>query len=339
MNMNQNKKKLGQFYTTNADYILQNLSIPSNVELIEPFAGNGDLIKWANLDNIEMYDIDPKINNCLKRDTLLNPPIYKNKFIITNPPYLNKNKSKDKTIFDKYNTDDLYKASILSFINGNCVGGILIVPVNFICQNSSKLRNLFFKKYHITKLNIFEETVFDDTSYPICSFEFHIGSYADNVIDTTFYPSNKKINLTLSNELSYSLTTKLFPKIKSKYNIRRLVKNDDTPNNNLYLYAIDGGSKNNRIRLEINKNHLYGSDTDRSFCSIWSDCLIENEEYVVNEFNNRIEKLRNEYDNLFLTNFRNSTKHYSRKRIAFNQAYSLIEQILTKTKINNYDKL
>lgn len=328
MNMSQNKKKLGQFYTTNADYILQNLNIPENLPLIEPFAGNGDLIKWANVDNIEMYDIDPKIENCLKRDTLINPPVYTDKFVITNPPYLNKNKSKNKIIFDRYNTDDLYKASILSFINGNCMGGILIVPVNFICQNSSKLRNLFFKNYHITKLNIFEETVFNDTSYPICSFEFHRGGYDENNIDTIFYPSNKKINLKLSKEFSYSITTKLFPKLKSKYNIRRLVQRDETPNNNLYLYAIDGGSQTNRIRLELNKNHLYGSGTDRSFCSIWSDSLIENEEYVVNEFNNRIENLRKEYDNLFLTNFRNSTKHYSRKRISFNQAYSLIEQIL-----------
>ena len=328
MSTNQNKKKLGQFYTTNADYILQNLNIPPDVELIEPFAGNGDLIKWANLDNIESYDIDPKIDNCFKRDTLLNPPNYINKFIITNPPYLNKNKSSDKTIFDKYKTDDLYKAAILSFINDNCLGGILIVPVNFICQNSSKLRNLFFKKYHITKLNIFEETVFNDTSYPICSFEFKRGSYDENNIDTTFYPSNKKVNLKLSKEFSYSITTKLFPKLKSKYNIRRLVEGDIAPNNNLYLYAIDGGTPTTRIRLDINRNHLYGSGTDRSFCSIWSDSLIENEEYIVSEFNNRIENFRKEYDNLFLTNFRNSTMHYSRKRIAFNQAYSLIEQIL-----------
>ena len=35
----------------------------------------------------------------IKRDTILNPPNYNNKFIITNPPYLARNKSKDKTLF------------------------------------------------------------------------------------------------------------------------------------------------------------------------------------------------------------------------------------------------
>ena len=34
---NETKKKLGQFYTTNYDYILQNMYIPENIEcVIEP---------------------------------------------------------------------------------------------------------------------------------------------------------------------------------------------------------------------------------------------------------------------------------------------------------------
>jgi hypothetical protein len=40
------KQKLGQFYTTNYEYILQNLNIPKNItKIIEPFTGNGDLLK------------------------------------------------------------------------------------------------------------------------------------------------------------------------------------------------------------------------------------------------------------------------------------------------------
>ena len=58
------KQKLGQFYTTNYDYILQNLYIPENIKkIIEPFAGNGDLLNFIkNKDNykIECYDIARK---------------------------------------------------------------------------------------------------------------------------------------------------------------------------------------------------------------------------------------------------------------------------------------
>ena len=95
------KQKLGQFYTTNYKYILQNLSIPKNIKnIIEPFTGNADLLKFIdNIDsyNIECYDIDPKTDKTIKRDTIKNPPDYNNKFVITNPPYLARNKSKDKT--------------------------------------------------------------------------------------------------------------------------------------------------------------------------------------------------------------------------------------------------
>lgn len=324
----QNKKEYGQFYTTNVDYILQGLSYPPNTPLIEPFVGNGDILKWIGDVNVEIYDIDPKLNNCKKQDTLKTPPNYKDKFVITNPPYLSKNKTKDKIVFNIYQTDDLYKASILSFIQGDVSGGILIIPLNFISQHSNKLRKLFFEKYHITKMNIFEERVFDDTGYTICSFEFYRGKRSINQIDTIIYPSKTNIKINLSEIEEWSVGKHLFPKIKSKYNIRRLVKGDDTPTNTLFLYAIDGGSMDSRIRLVSKKNHLFGKGTDRAFCSFISDIPIDNEEYLVEEFNRRLEKMRNEFYSLFLTNYRESSELYARKRIGFAQAYSLIEQIL-----------
>ena len=47
-----------------------------------------------------------------KKDTVKNPPDYNNKYLITNPPYLARNKSKDKSLFDKYDVNDLYKCVI-----------------------------------------------------------------------------------------------------------------------------------------------------------------------------------------------------------------------------------
>ena len=39
------KQQLGQYYTTNYEYIMQNLYVPENItKIIEPFAGNGDLL-------------------------------------------------------------------------------------------------------------------------------------------------------------------------------------------------------------------------------------------------------------------------------------------------------
>ena len=85
--MNASKKERGQFYTTNSNYIIGNLlnDIPQDKVVVEPFCGQGDLLIFDNA--YEIYDIDPKIENCESRDTLRNPPDYKNKLVITNPPF------------------------------------------------------------------------------------------------------------------------------------------------------------------------------------------------------------------------------------------------------------
>ncbi len=71
------KKTLGQFYTTKSDYILQGFVIPPTViSVIEPFVGNGDLLPWiGSIPCMELYDIDPKIPEASKRDTLKNRPL------------------------------------------------------------------------------------------------------------------------------------------------------------------------------------------------------------------------------------------------------------------------
>jgi hypothetical protein len=58
----KNKHKLGQFYTTNYEYILQNLNIPENItKIIEPFTGNGDLLNF--IKNKDKYiDNTPKLS-------------------------------------------------------------------------------------------------------------------------------------------------------------------------------------------------------------------------------------------------------------------------------------
>jgi hypothetical protein len=53
--------------------------------------------------------------------------------------------------------------------------GIIIIPLNFICsirKQDVELRKIFLNKFNIEIINIFEEKVFDDTSYNICSIQF-----------------------------------------------------------------------------------------------------------------------------------------------------------------------
>ena len=178
------KKELGKFYTTNYAYILSNMNIPLTVKtIIEPFVGKGDLlnfIKNINKYNLEIYDIDPQFSTVIKQDTLLNPPDYTNKFILTNPPYLARNKSKNKTLYEKYNSNDLYKCFIINLLTNICLGGIIIIPLNFLSsirKTDIDLRKKFLEKYHIKMINIFEEKVFIDTGYAVCSILFEKKSW------------------------------------------------------------------------------------------------------------------------------------------------------------------
>jgi hypothetical protein len=132
------KQELGQFYTTKAEYIIGSLfkDLPDNISIVDPFAGNWDMLSLAekklSINNIHAYDLDPQNQETIQQDTLLNPPDYKGLYVITNPPYLARNKTKDQAIFEKYDVFDLYKAAIETFMG--CEGGILIVPLNFLCD-------------------------------------------------------------------------------------------------------------------------------------------------------------------------------------------------------------
>ena len=141
--MKLSKKNLGQFYTKNANYIIGNLinDIPCDAYIVDPFCGEWDLLNAFDNKNKTGYDIDPKNEKTIKIDTLLKPPNYDKKWVITNPPYLARNKNSNKEIYDKYKLDDYYKIALKTVMD--CDGGILILPLNFFSGDDFKIRKEF----------------------------------------------------------------------------------------------------------------------------------------------------------------------------------------------------
>lgn len=337
------KAQLGQFYTTNYEYILSNMKIPKEVKtIVEPFVGNGDLlnfIKNKNNYNIEVYDIDPKYQNSIKRDTLKNPPDYTDKFILTNPPYLARNKSKSKELYNIYDCNDLYKCFIISIIKNVCQGGIIIIPLNFISsirKADIELRKKFLDKYSIKIVNIFEEQVFDDTSYSVCSIYFvkKINNQ-DNNIKMYIYPSNKKMNISLTSANNFTIGGEIYniPQ-NSKYKVQRATKDTKENITNILLKCIDD-SANNRLGFKIVKDEDRFIDetpklSARSYATLVINIPITlQEQYVlVDKMNDFIEKKRKKYNSLFLTNYRESNT-IARKRISFDLAFRICNYILS----------
>jgi len=365
------KKQFGQFFTTNSDYILRGFEeFVKNKEIIDPFAGNQDLIKWVRKNGCKKavgFDCDKKYvddKNVFNNDSINSPQKYK--FICTNPPYLHKNKADQKTkerfFSGTYSTfEDLYQVSIFSILN--CEEGILIVPLNFLCaENSQKIRNLFFDKFEIIKLNIFSEQVFEDTTYNVISFYFKIKkeNSEKNKIPATIFPEKKQINFTIERKYNWQFGGDFINRIKNTKNhlgVFRLTEDylksgeyevdlafqnikDKKPlrisrdiknlieKNILFLRAID--SKNGKkIQLEDIRNYgvagLVGKNTSRNMAH-----LIFKEEIPINDqielmkrFNEELNRRRNKYLSFFLTNFRDN----NRKRISFELAYKFLNYI------------
>ena len=337
-----NKKIYGQFYTTNYEYILQGFKIPDNIKnIIEPFTGNGDLLNFIEKDkyNIECYDIEPKKDFIINQDTIENPPDYNNKYIITNPPYLARNKSTNKLLFDKYNVNDLYKCFIKEILTNICLGGIIIIPLNFwssIRSADIELRKLFLEKYKIIILNIFEEQVFNDTTYTICSFQFELKQNdINNIIKIIIYPSKNIIETELNNNNNYIIGGNIYNlELKNKYKITRLTKkNKNKLHTNILVKCIDDNI-NNQIGLSIiNDENIYIDETPNLTARTYATLIIEpiinidKQKELVIKFNKYLEEHRKKYNSLFLTNYRES-KDIARKRISFELVYSITQYIL-----------
>ncbi len=355
-----NKQELGQYFTSNVNYILQDIHITDfkDKSFIEPFTGNNDLVQWIKQKfntNIEKYDISPQDSDTIKRDTLLDPPDYNDKIIVTNPPYLAKNKAKskhNKMLFTKYKQSDLFRIFISQLIKYNCYGGILIIPLNFfssIKKNDIKLRTSFLDRYQILKLNIFEEPVFNDTSYLICAIKFIKQNLNSNIqkVHTTFYPTSISKFLVFDKKFDYLVGGQIYKLGKNEkqlFKVERLINNDKPGyiTTNLFINLIDSGTKDGKIKLQYKKNRYIGKISDRAFATIIIKPLVNTEKYtqflisrnnqiqIAKQFNDLFNQYRNTYDSLFLSNYREAKNNKGRKRCSFQLCYGLIRHILPK---------
>jgi hypothetical protein len=353
------KKLKGQYYTTNSQYILDGFTLPKlNIKrIIEPFAGKGDLIKWlidiGNTLPIESYDIDPKYNGTIKRDTLLTPPNYKDSWVITNPPYLARNKcDKNETItrniYDLYDTNDLYKCFLLSLTRDPCIGGILIIPAGFFFSPRDldvRCRNEFLSIYRLLSVKYFEETVFPDTNTTVVAFSFEKSStvLTQQTVEWISMPSGDKRIFKMTKDLDwiiggdiYKLPTPKGIKI-GRYVDGHIIK-DGWNITYMTLSALDSGTKEGRICLKFQDGYIYkAKDCSRTYATlcIYGKVLTNSEQQqICSEFNSFIFNKRQETWSLFLPQYRES-KEYARKRIPFELAYTIVLHIINRNYIIN----
>lgn len=318
-------------YTTRAASICKNLieDIPTEVQLVEPFVGKGDLVELFPNSSWEVYDIDRQLDfsNIIYQNTLDNPPDYCGKWVITNPPFLAKNKAKDKTLFNKYRLDDLYKIAIKTLIG--CEGGLLIIPINFFTdENSRNIREEFLSQYRILHINFFTMPVFDTTTYSVCSFSFVKEDNTEQTLDSKIVSldEEKNVRYIISEKYGYRLGGEFFYELEKTESIFSRLTEKTTPDyfiTDMKLIAID--TRKVPIHIELDSNFFVGKPTDRTKLTFTSKekIPIEKQELLVEKFNKTLEVFRKQYYNMLFTNYRD----FNRKRIGFDFAYKLLSYL------------
>lgn len=341
-----NKKNKGQFYTTNNDYILDGLCIPEYVDkIIEPFAGNGDLVEWSfkqGKSNVVCFDIEPKQEYITERDTLKNPPDYSGCWIITNPPYLARNKCENKQLFDMYDTNDLYKCFIKSITGSNkCDGGIIIIPAGFFFSPRNidvECRNDFMRTYRILTIKYFEETVFNDTSTTVVvvMFEKSTSIMETQNVKWIMMPSNKEKLYMMDSRYDWIIGGDIYylPQragIKISRHVEHAALKTGEQQTFMTLSSLDSGKEEGKINLEYKKNYVYpAKDCSRTYATLRVSGIVLTETQQIElstRFNEFLGNKRDEYWSLFLPQFRES-KEYARKRIPFELAYKILGHLI-----------
>jgi hypothetical protein len=332
LNDKLSKLNLGQFYTTHAEDIIQ-FDIPVCQIYIEPFSGQKHLVnvirKQHPTSTIEMYDILPSHHDIIQQDTLHHPPSYKNKYVITNPPYRARNKCPDKSIFDKYGHNDLYKCFIQQLINDPCEGFIIIIPSNFwISVGNYQLRKKLCQTYNIQAIRVYEYPTFDDTGISVSVVK---ASFNKDTTSTAIYIHKNEQDvlyyiIDLENN-DYTYKSKVLS-MKSEHIVSRWTsKNKDHPDRtNIRIKCI---SSSEPIKADyLTDDKLYIDDTPKLSARTYLTLVIspaiseDLQKEVVILFNN-------------IMSVEDHGSYYregSRRRITFNEVFAIVSRILSNLK-------
>jgi len=309
------KRTNGQYFTQNSPF--ENPAFMEwskacdlrNQIILEPFAGANnliDMLKSMKLckDSVS-YDIEPKSDNVLHKDTLFNFPKGYN-VCITNPPYLAKNSAtRRKLNYPNTNYDDLYKYALAKCLE-NCENVGAIIPASFL--NSGLFR------HRLSHYILLSSKMFDDTEHPVCLALFKKNSKRIKIYDGENY-------IGLLSDLE-----------------RKLPKNNDSSeikfndkNGKLGLIAIDN-------TIEPSIKFIRGEEISPDKIEVSSRSITritikaKNINALIKELNNNLNKFRDETADIFLTPFKGVRKDGRfRRRLDFSMARLFINKVARGT--------
>lgn len=282
------KQLLGQFYTTTDPFLgsdafsLWNSLRPKNTQVLEPFAGAGLLYSYLNEDWVG-YDIDPKLDTVIKRDTIKDFPTGYS-VCITNPPYLAKTTISRQGLDTIIKYQDLY-LDCLKLMLDNCEYVAVIIPSTFYNTNLFQDRLLAWDKL--------DRGVFSDTDVPV-----GVAYFTPKAKETTLYVNGKQIKENAPTPVKSNLSFNV------SYGNHILCAIDTTNGRNIHIH----NDLNN-----FNKEK-YLKHTSRNYSIFYSPMPLD-----IDKINSFINEWRTETNDFYLTSFKSTMKNgLYRKRMNFN---------------------
>jgi hypothetical protein len=335
------KQALGQYFTSNADRILSGFEkYVMGKTVIDPFAGAWDLLYWAKnhgANKVKAYDIDPKVENTVFNDSLLNPPEYSNALVVTNPPYLSANKSKGKykDIYAKWQQSDLYKCFLASLSKRGANEAIVIIPSNFFCESNIKARTELFSEYDILFAKYWRERVFDDATTGVCAFYLKRRKVLNPRVQNfncLLLPENIEVDMHLEGDYGYIHGGAELASLNKQYKFEKATTNHDVVNTKIVVGCIDGG----KYDLGFHINEGTPIKTAKTVITTFqvntvgfelSDIQQRN---VVTLANQRLYDMRKAYYSMFLSNYMGATQKIMSVSIAKSFLSDAVKNVVDK---------
>jgi len=288
---------LGQYYTVGNPFeedLFKEWATPlRQMVWLEPFAGSGNLTHVH--DKWELFDIDPKRDDIVKRDTIQDFPTGFD-VVVTNPPYLAKNSAKRRGWPYTSPFDDLYKHA-LDLMLKNAKWVAVIIPESFITSKHLKSR--------LWAVISLEYPMFNDTTCPVC-----LALFTPNVSDD-FIIQKQGV------KLSY----KSLPRLKED----PIKMTFNAENGVLGLYACDGN--HTRIRFVHGDEIGEVKPSSRSVTRISVET--EDLDTLILRCNSILNQWRQDTYDVFLTSFKGLRPDgVYRRRLDWKTARTIVSKAL-----------
>jgi hypothetical protein len=130
----------------------------------------------------------------------------------------------------------------------------------------------------------------------------------------------------------YKLSVPLDLGIKVRRHVEGQKIKDCEQLTSMTLCALDSGTQTGRICLEYKEGYVYpAKECSRTYATLrvqGKNLTVEEQKKLCLDFNDLVEKKRQETWSLFLPQFRES-KEYARKRIPFELAYTIVLHLIS----------